>query len=135
MGRYGADLTFLRPFFTFREAYGIDDSATFDSNAQLSYPDDAARKLYPDAPNLIPPNHPKNPLWNSLSSAAVTNNTLAFIDNVVRHFCGPIFTISTALSWICVPYVGVWCYPLLPAPGIGRYGADMTFLRPFSASR
>ena len=27
--------------------------------------------------------------------------------NRVRHFCGPILIISTALSWICVTYIGV----------------------------
>jgi len=63
-------------------AYGLNATATFDSNANLCDPNNSKVQLYPDAPVLIPPIHPKNPRWNALSSAAVTNTSLEFIDNV-----------------------------------------------------
>ena len=69
-------------------AYVINSSATFDSNAVLTVQGNARIPLYPDAPILLPPIHPKNPQWNALSSAAVTNATLQFIDNVTAATLG-----------------------------------------------
>lgn len=79
-------------------AYGIDSSATFDSNAILSDPNNPRVQLYPDAPVLLPPVHPKNKQWDALSSAAITNASLDFIDNVTA-------TVNAApKSW----YINAW---------------------------
>jgi arylsulfatase A-like enzyme len=64
------------------KAYGISSSETFDSNAILSVPGDPTAQLFPDAPCLLPPLHPKNKQWEALSSAAITNASLEFMDNV-----------------------------------------------------
>ena len=65
-------------------AYGLEATATFDSNAILcaNPPVGCKAQRYPDVPVLIPPNHPTNKQWDALSSAAVVNHTLDFIDNI-----------------------------------------------------
>lgn len=75
--------------------YGIDSSATFDSNAILSDPNNSRIPLYPEAPVLLPPIHPKNKQWDALSSTAITNASLDFIDNV---------TAGKSKSW----YINAW---------------------------